>query len=566
MVRLFRGGRGGRGAPRPPFSYPLPPRPPRDFEPNFRLPFGAPRGRLLRGNLRPGPPHPRLPPPPRMAPSPLPPPPPRPLPLPPHQPLNHRDLRMPGPIPRRPHPMNRPGMPPPMHPHPLPPPGSPLRRPLRPGPPGPPPFMRGRGGLARRGVGLKRLGTNTPANGRNKKVSKRKEKKEGDFYCETCDRSWKTQEMLEEHVSQHEVCGRDGCTFTGHPKVVQKHVELQHDTGLYQRIVADNPDDIAKWIAERKRRFPTKENVQKKEAQQDEMMNRGERIPTQGKRFQNRPTWNNRGRNTNNNAGGFSRGGAQRQSRPRPEKLMETSDSSKWRDPDAWRGDLPKFPGTAAIASPEEEKHKNLVDNSNFSDDEDWTMKGEETPNAINTEKPLVSNVLLSLMTSYGSDMSDGDDEVMTQESTRTESTTLVKDIGETTDFIANQNGDDNPKLRSEAEDAASAANVGEESDSGPEETGIDREDKSNIPFPDKLDKEDKTELDKTQSTEARKLDVRPKAPHARPMRRHQLSLLEKLLSNEIRKERNAILQCVRYVVNNNFFGCANLPKAANGH
>ncbi|KAG8265459.1 nuclear fragile X mental retardation protein interacting protein 1 [Homalodisca vitripennis] len=178
MVRLFRGGRGGRGAPRPPFSYPLPPRPPRDFEPNFRLPFGAPRGRLLRGNLRPGPPHPRLPPPPRMAPSPLPPPPPRPLPLPPHQPLNHRDLRMPGPIPRRPHPMNRPGMPPPMHPHPLPPPGSPLRRPLRPGPPGPPPFMRGRGGLARRGVGLKRLGTNTPANGRNKKVSKRKEKKE----------------------------------------------------------------------------------------------------------------------------------------------------------------------------------------------------------------------------------------------------------------------------------------------------------------------------------------------------------------------------------------------------
>ncbi|KAG8265460.1 nuclear fragile X mental retardation protein interacting protein 1 [Homalodisca vitripennis] len=512
---------------------------------------------------------------------------------------------------------------------------------------------------------------------------------QGDFYCETCDRSWKTQEMLEEHVSQHEVCGRDGCTFTGHPKVVQKHVELQHDTGLYQRIVADNPDDIAKWIAERKRRFPTKENVQKKEAQQDEMMNRGERIPTQGKRFQNnpdfddfvlgvmnamfssvvdevedveqqdiilhnlsesesdseddtqastsnrptrnllevgipyilykdvqkqnlkkpmthtqfrkslvkdlvasklaqpmsrrgrrgrptqgqgtppaehRPTWNNRGRNTNNNAGGFSRGGAQRQSRPRPEKLMETSDSSKWRDPDAWRGDLPKFPGTAAIASPEEEKHKNVIDNSNFSDDEDWTMKGEETPNAINTEKPLVSNVLLSLMTSYGSDMSDVDDEVMTQESTRTESTTLVKDIGETTDFTTNQNGNDNPKLRSEAEDAASAANVGEESDSGPEETGIDREDKSNIPFPDKLDKEDKTKLDKTQSTEARKPDSRPKAPHARPMRRHQLSLLEKLLSNEIRKERNAILQCVRYVVNNNFFGCANLPKAATGH
>uniref|UniRef100_A0A1B6KI88 Uncharacterized protein n=1 Tax=Graphocephala atropunctata TaxID=36148 RepID=A0A1B6KI88_9HEMI len=169
MVRLFRGGRGGRGGPRPPFSFPRHIRPPpRDFEPEFILPYGAPRGRLLRGNIRPRPPHPHLPPPlsPRMAP----PPPPRPLPHPPHFPLSHRELHMSGPIPRRPHPMSRPGIPPPMHP--LPPGPPPLRRPLRPGPP----FVRGRGGPARRGIGVKRLGTS--ANGRNKKAPKRKEKKE----------------------------------------------------------------------------------------------------------------------------------------------------------------------------------------------------------------------------------------------------------------------------------------------------------------------------------------------------------------------------------------------------
>lgn len=37
-------------------------------------------------------------------------------------------------------------------------------------------------------------------------------------------------------------------------------------------------------------------------------------------------------------------------------------------------------------------------------------------------------------------------------------------------------------------------------------------------------------------------------------VRQRSLTLLEKLLNNEIRHERNVILQCVRYVVQNNFF------------
>lgn len=36
--------------------------------------------------------------------------------------------------------------------------------------------------------------------------------------------------------------------------------------------------------------------------------------------------------------------------------------------------------------------------------------------------------------------------------------------------------------------------------------------------------------------------------------KRRKVSLLEKLLENEIRHERNVILQCVRYAVSNNFF------------
>lgn len=75
---------------------------------------------------------------------------------------------------------------------------------------------------------------------------------QGEFFCESCDRSWKTQELLDEHLAEHEVCGIDGCKFTGHPKIILKHVQMQHDTGLYRRIATENPDDVAKWIAERK--------------------------------------------------------------------------------------------------------------------------------------------------------------------------------------------------------------------------------------------------------------------------------------------------------------------------
>ena len=42
------------------------------------------------------------------------------------------------------------------------------------------------------------------------------------------------------------------------------------------------------------------------------------------------------------------------------------------------------------------------------------------------------------------------------------------------------------------------------------------------------------------------------------PVQRRNLTLLEKLLKNEIRHERNVILQCVHFVVHNNFFNSQN--------
>lgn len=87
-------------------------------------------------------------------------------------------------------------------------------------------------------------------------------------------------------MKEHRVCGIDGCQFVAHAKIVEKHIDMQHVTGLYYRIAQTNtPEDIKKWIEERKRRYPTKENVEKRRKEQEEMFKRGERIQKPKDRF-----------------------------------------------------------------------------------------------------------------------------------------------------------------------------------------------------------------------------------------------------------------------------------------
>ncbi|XP_054283975.1 FMR1-interacting protein NUFIP1-like [Macrosteles quadrilineatus] len=558
MVRLRgmpRPGPPGRGMGRP---MPMHMRP----EP-IMPPFGMHRGRPFRGHpVRPGPP--RLPPP-RMGPAPPPPPglglppplglPPRRLPLPHRPPLPPRDL--PPPMGRRPLPpppmLHRPGvrMPPlPMAPMP------PLRRPppMHPGQP----FVRGRGGVARRGV--KRLGPT--ANGRAKKNPKRKEKTEGEFFCEACDRTFKSQELLDAHVAEHVVCGRDGCVFTAHPKVVDKHVKLQHDTGLYKSIVfSQSPEEVAKWIAARKSRYPTKVNVERKEAQQSEMIQRGERMPTEGNsRHKRHDSWQDRKKRRRNQNKNNVDGNRQKQ-----RDKHVTNNETKWKDPDAWRGDLPKFPGTGAFLVVNDEP-MGVGEEKHISDDE----SEPNTMQDVAVSKPLFSSVLASLMMNYGSDTDDECKDNVPAAPTVSKNETnrpIFNQQGLPCDSFLRLKAD---VIKPEKDDSDSgpeetgiikSEEITQEKDnpeSGPEETVIHREDTTNAPIPKLNTQTDRPQEDKTvkSKNEAVKTITRPKPPVRPPMKRIQLSLLEKLLQNEIRHERTAILQCVRYVVNNNFFGC----------
>lgn len=128
-----------------------------------------------------------------------------------------------------------------------------------------------------------------------------------DYYCDTCDRGFKLVDKYNQHISEHETCQVEGCSYVAAPKLVNLHYNMvnvcyssnsflnfpvmltiqlitvqalirvpslpllppalkfdkhyhyasflsiqQHLTGLAKKI-KESDEDIKKWIEERKR-------------------------------------------------------------------------------------------------------------------------------------------------------------------------------------------------------------------------------------------------------------------------------------------------------------------------
>lgn len=100
--------------------------------------------------------------------------------------------------------------------------------------------------------------------------------------CDSCDRDFPSTMAFNKHMSEHKICGLDGCTFTAHEKIIEKHIQMQHSTGIYERM--KNTSD-AKWREERKNRYPTKENLEKRTKEQEELWKKGIRIGERQNKF-----------------------------------------------------------------------------------------------------------------------------------------------------------------------------------------------------------------------------------------------------------------------------------------
>ncbi|KAI9012988.1 hypothetical protein BC832DRAFT_275742 [Gaertneriomyces semiglobifer] len=97
------------------------------------------------------------------------------------------------------------------------------------------------------------------------------------FVCEACDVKFAHISQHRAHINTHVKCPH--CDFTASKKVVRLHEEEEHGIveGLQPIFTRklDTPEEIEKWIAERKKNWPTEGNIAKKEAERKERQERG---------------------------------------------------------------------------------------------------------------------------------------------------------------------------------------------------------------------------------------------------------------------------------------------------
>lgn len=370
-----------------------------------------------------------------------------------------------------------------------------------------------------------------------------------EHWCETCDRGFPTAELLQQHNSQHQKCNIDGCQFIAHPKVITKHIQMQHSSGLYKKIAnLNNPEDIQKWREERKKKYPTKANIEKKEAENKEKIERGEKMalkrdrrtdkrgPTdQGPRKRNH-SFDRRNQNPRMNRRNFkdhtgTTNNNQNNTQP-AKKIPRTIPSAPV---PAEKNKLKPFAGILSIVMDHEaaDTDEPLQCNDDlFEDDEEIVPTPKET---TTTQEPIVCGALTSLMCDYGTSDEDAEEK---------ENEVIAKSTEKTNQSQVN---DDN-KIKAALEDKPDTIENNESDNDAPEEIKIE---KTNV--------EHETSQEAVVKSKEKVLKTtlpvkKPERNDYKVKRKIPSTLLQKLLYKEIRQERNIVLQCIRYIKKNNYF------------
>ncbi|GFS48993.1 nuclear fragile X mental retardation-interacting protein 1 [Nephila pilipes] len=411
--------------------------------------------------------------------------------------------------------------------------------------------------------------------GRQNNLQIKKENEPKRYACDTCDRAFSIEADYQSHMSSHIICRVPNCQFEAHPAIVALHKKMQHDTGYADEINKfKNADDIEKWRAERKRRFPTAENILKRKAEQSEKEARGEVIEEKefGK-FKKRKQDQNA--SCNKWDGTYCRKRKRSQFRKRNDKPYMKSNvpsislCSDTDSDDDSHIKLPRFLGI--FASTKADIPKDIPVNGST---EEFPIDAVEDTNHLEDMKKR-ADLSETDCNETASEVLDVN-EISSQYETKEKDAKIQDiDLKSIEDDVHDEDSVQIPfKDENAFENTASSQNHKNDQDHKiqdidlkPIEDDSDNEAPTQIPIVKK-----ENAFENTTSSQNHKNDQGAKcskifskreqikasnnrygnANHNSFRKQH---LLEKLLADQIKTERNIIMQCVRHVVKNDFFG-----------
>ncbi|XP_070500397.1 FMR1-interacting protein NUFIP1 [Chironomus tepperi] len=420
-------------------------------------------------------------------------------------------------------------------------------------------------------------------------------------FCKYCQEGFSTDTELFQHRRSHAKCPYDDCKFNANDATIAIHIQKVHlkQNGLVKIQDLSTPEQIEKWREERRKRYPTTQNVILRQQIQEERQKRGERLNDSKKRFgdgQQRDFVKNLGNRQHDNKRNHNN--KQNRNNDRSKKFQKRTDNEKSEKSEV------KDPATKPVENVKPEKTENFKSpavpqvakkpqvvkkaNEDSSDEEETRsvpkfqgtskMKNYHTVESSVKEKPA-----LSLLGMYGSDSEDensnASDEEMKEDtgspvkealsledqnleptgSADVEDSYLHPQVDspqtesiqqEATDSIANDENDDEcPEIEEEQQEV-------DDNNSEPEELPtvkqIEADEPSTSTNPQQRSRKRKRNDDKQ---EPKKIIRRSGLDYSKLRNRSINPFLEKLLERDIVHERNVLLQCVNFVVKNNFFG-----------